>query len=168
MAIDEDGGAGEKAGIHAHAVASVHADHDEALPGVAGRLHGGAEALEESLFELEDVFDVGAGDEGFGGGDDGIDDENIFEGIVTGGRDAGALVDFSGIEQVEDGDTEDGEDVVHTFETETALAVEEVGYVGLLESGEVGELEARELTSFDAGPNKFAQIFLKRAESHGE
>ena len=58
---------------------------------------------------------------------------------ALGGTTGGALVDLGGIEQVEDGEVLDVEDFVHAFDAEAALAVEEIGDVGLFESGLLGK-----------------------------
>ena len=54
----------------------------------------------------------------------------------------------------------DGEDFVHAFEAETALPVEEIGDVGLFESGLLGEPEAGEFTCFDALPRGSSADYL--------
>ena len=61
----------------------------------------------------------------------------------------------------------DGEDGVHAFEAEAAFAVEEIGDVGLLESGLLGEPESGEFACFDALPEYFAEIILQDFELHG-
>ena len=60
-----------------------------------------------------------------------------------------------------------GEYFVHAFEAEAALAVEEVGDVGLFESGLLGEEQATEFACLDALPKHFAEIILQDFELHG-
>ena len=127
----------------------------------------GFQLAQEGLLELEDLFDVHAGDEGLGGSGGGIGEQDIFKFVAAGRQDRGALVDFGGIEQVEHGKMLHREDFVHAFEAEAALAVEEVGDVGLLESGLLGEVEAGQFSCFDALPEHFAKIILQDFELHG-
>src|SRR6266852_4670241 len=58
------------------------------------------------------------------------------------------------------------QDLVHAFQAESALAVQEVGDVGLLEAGLLRQTQASEFPSVDAFPEGFAEIFLKHAEFH--
>src|SRR5712672_2497123 len=111
-----------------------------------------AEASEKGTFELEDFLDVHVHDKWFVGNDFGISDDNTFEFVGAGCDDGGALVDLRGIEKVENRDVLDGEDLVHAFEAESALAIQEVGDVGLAESGLVREAEAREIALIDTLP----------------
>jgi hypothetical protein len=104
---------------------------------------------------------------GFEGSDGAVNEQDVFKSIVTGRRNAGAFVDFSGVEEVEDGEAKYGKDLVHPLKAEATLAIEEVGDVRLLEISEVREFEAGELTGVDPGPEELSQIVLKRAESHG-
>ncbi len=135
VAIEEEGGAGGGARGHGGGVVCVHLDEHEAAPFGAGGVAIGAEAFEEGFFEFEEVANVVLGDAGAGGGDGGVDEEDVVELAVGGGEDGGAFVDFGGVEEVEDGEFEDGEDAVEAFEGEGAFFVEEVGDVGLLKAG---------------------------------
>ena len=76
------------------------------------------------------------------------------------------LVDFGGIEQVEDGAVLDLEDLVHALDAEAALAVEEIGDVGLFESGLLGQSQPRQFTYFDAIPEDFPESVLQDLELH--
>ena len=116
--------------------------------------------LQEGFLELEDFFDVHAGDERLGGGGGGVGEQDIFKFVGAGGQDGGALADFGGIEQVEHGKMLDGENFVHAFEAEAALAVEEIGDMGLLESGLLGEVESGEFACFDALPEQLCEDYL--------
>lgn len=60
----------------------------------------------------------------------------------------------------------DGKDFVHAFEAEAALAVKEVGDVGLLESGLLGEAKAGELSAIDALQKDFTEVLLQGLELH--
>jgi hypothetical protein len=60
----------------------------------------------------------------------------------------------------------DGKNFVHAFNAEAALAVEEVGDVGLLESGLLGKPEAGQLTCFDTLPEYFTKVILQDFELH--
>ena len=128
--------------MHGGGIMGVGLDEDEAVPGGPVADDVGFELAEKGLLELEDVFDVHAGDEGQGGGGGGVGEEDVVELVAAGGKDGGALVDFGGIEQVEDGEVLDLEDLVHAFNAEAAFAVEEIGDMGLLESGQLGESKA--------------------------
>jgi hypothetical protein len=59
-----------------------------------------------------------------------------------------------------------GEDPVHAFEAEAALAIEEVGDVGLLEPGLLGQTEASEIAFVDTLPKSIAEIVLQNSEFH--
>ncbi len=104
---------------------------------------------------------------GGGGRGRAIDQGHVFELIVAGRKDAGALVDLLGIEQVEDGKVLYIQHLVHALDAEAALAVEEVGNVGLLETGLAGQAEAGQLAGIDALPERLAQSFLQSFEFHG-
>jgi hypothetical protein len=55
---------------------------------------------------------------------------------------------------------------VHSFQAKSALAVQEVGNVGLLEAGLFRQPQARELPCVNVFPQGLAEIFLKHAEFH--
>ena len=92
--------------------------------------------------------------------------EDVFEFVVAGRGDAGALVDFAGIEQIQNRKALDVQYLVHAFDAQAAFAVEEVGNVGLPEAGFAGQAQAGEFAFLDALPESFAQIFLQGAELH--
>ena len=93
--------------------------------------------------------------------------EHIVEVVVAGRSDAGALVDFAGIEQIQNGKALDIQHLVHAFDAQAPFAVEEVGNVGLLEAGISGQAQAGQFAFLDALPERFAQIFLQGPELHG-
>jgi len=103
VTIDEDVSAGKETGIHAHALAAIHFDYDEALPVFAVAHDFGLQFFQKNLLEFDNFFDVHAGNERAGGGNRCVSQENVLKFIVAGRQDGSALVDFGGIEQVEDG-----------------------------------------------------------------
>ena len=153
--------------MHGDGFPGIDLDEDEAQPAGTIALGFGSELGEKVFLELENFFDVHAGNEGLGGGDGGISEQDVFKFIGAGRQDGGAFADFGGIEQIEYGKMLDGEDGVHAFEAEAAFAVEEIGDVGLLESGLLGEPESGEFACFDALPEYFAEIILQDFELHG-
>ena len=58
------------------------------------------------------------------------------------------------------------QDFVHALEAETALAIEEIGDVGLFESGLLRQAETGQVTFFDAVPERVTQILLQYSEFH--
>jgi len=108
-----------------------------------------------------------ASDERLGSGSGSVGEQDVFKFVAAGRQDGGALVDFGRIEQIEYGEMLDGEYFVHAFEAEAALPVEEVGDVGLLESGQLCQPEAGEFACFDALPQYLAKIILQDFEFHG-
>ena len=60
----------------------------------------------------------------------------------------------------------DLEDLVHALDAEAAFAVEEIGDVGLFESGLLGEAESGEFTCLNAVPKDFTEIVLQGLELH--
>ncbi len=166
MAVEEQGGSGNEAGIHGEGLPGIELDEDEAEPGGAIAFGFGLELAQEGLFEFEDLGDLHGGDEGVGSGDGGIGEQDVFKGVGAGGKDGGTLVDFGRIEQVEDGKMLDGKDFVHAFEAKATFAVEEIGDVGLFEAGLLGEAESGQFTCFDAVPKDFSKIILQDFELH--
>lgn len=142
MAVDEERGCGLKAGLHGLGITGIEADQDEALPGRMVALRIWADAVQEGFLELENVFDIHACDVRLDRGNGRVDKNYILEVIRARRNDGGALVDFLRIEEVEHREVLDVQDLVHTFEAESALAVDEVGNVGLFESGLLGEAES--------------------------
>jgi len=106
-------------------------------------------------------------DKWFVGNDLKIGDHNAFEFICAGLDDGGAFVDLGGVEQVKNGDMLDGQDFIHAFEAESALAIEEVRDMGLAESGLVRQVEAREIALVDTLAERLAEIVLQSPEFHG-
>lgn len=166
MTVDQERGSGEQAGRHSLGVAGIELDQDEALPVGTGAFGFRLQFVQEGFLEFEDVLHMHAGDEGLGGGGGGIGEDDVFEIVGAGGNHGGALVDLGGIEQVEDGEMLDLEDLVHALDAEAALVVEEVGDVGLFESGLKCQAEAGQFTCFNAIPKDFSEIVLQGLELH--
>ena len=167
MAVYQECGSGSKARGHGLGVGGIELDQDEALPSGVVALGIRSELVKEGLLELEEFLHMHAGYEGLGGGDGGISHGDVFEVVGTGGQDGGAFIDLGGVEQVENGEVLDLKDLVHAFEAESALAVEEVGDVSLFESGLLSESESREFACIDAVPEYLSKIFLQDFELHG-
>ena len=142
VAVDEESGSEGKAGMHCGGFAWFQPDEDESLPRQAVVVRIGPDAMKERLLELQDFFDVHADDQRLGGSDEGVSKNDVLKVVGTGRQNGGALVDLGGIEQIEHGEVLDLENFVHAFKAESALAVEEVGDVGLFESSLVGEAES--------------------------
>ena len=94
----------------------------------------------------------------------GVGDHYAVEFVGAGRDDRGALIDLGGVEQVKHGDVLHGQDLVHAFQAEAALAIEEVGDMGLLEAGLLGEVKAGEIAFVNALPEGFAEVVLKSTE----
>lgn len=94
------------------------------------------------------------------GGDGGIGEEDVLELIVAGRKNGSTLVDLRGIEEIEHGEMLNGENPVHALNAEAALAIQEVGYVSLLESCLLSQPETGEIAFLDALPKCIPQIFL--------
>jgi len=165
MAVKQYGGSGSQAGRHGLGLVGIEADEDEALPAGTVALDFGAEAAKEALGEFEDFEDAVGGNEGCDGGS-GVGQQDVFEIVGAGGQDGGAFVDLVGIEKVEDGKMLNRKDLIHAFEREAALAVEEIRDVGLLESGELGEAETGKFAILNALPENFPEVFLQDPKLH--
>ena len=166
MPVDQERGSWGEAGGHGLGVAGIQLHQDEALPGGAVALSLGLDPLKEGLLKFEDLLDVHAGDMGLGGSSGAVGEDDIFEVVGAGRKDRGAFVDLSGIKEVEDGEVLDVEDFVHALDGEATLAVEEVGDVGLFESGLLGEAESGELARLNSLPEDFSEIVLQDPELH--
>src|SRR5580692_6883520 len=138
MAVDQECGPGQQAGIHAHAFVAINLDEDETLPLLTIAFGFRFQFLKKAFLEFQDFFDVHAGDEGMSGGDGSVSEEDVLELVVAGGQDRSALVNFGWYQQSEDGKMLDGQDPVHTFEAQAALTIQEVGDMSLLKAGLLG------------------------------
>jgi hypothetical protein len=149
---DGDGSRGEE-WVHSGGLLGVGADGEEALP--VGVLGGGAGTVvvEAGGGDLEGFDDGGGGDAGVVHGDGGGDNGDDLDGVAGAGLYWGGGGEVKW-EDLVDGEVLCGEDAVEAFEGEGAFAVEEVGDVGLLEAGLLGEAAAGEGAAFDA-PEEF-------------
>ena len=102
-----------------------------------------------------------AGDEGFGRGDGSICENHVLKFVIAGRQNRRTFVDLGGIEQIEHGKMLDSENLIHPFDAETTLAVEEVGDVRLLETGLLGQAQTGEIAFLDTLPKSVAQILLQ-------
>ena len=118
------------------------------------------------LLELEKIADVLALDHGHSRGDFRFRKRHIFEVTLRSGDTAGALVEFFAAKQVVDREVLCSEDAVHPLNAEGPLAIQEVGDVGLLEPGLLGEAKSRELSSVNPLPRQAAQLPLKTTCIH--
>jgi len=166
VAVDEESSPGKKPGIHAHAFAGVHFNHDKAFPLIAIPFSFRFQFFEKRLFELKNLLDVHAGDQGLGGGHGSIGEEDVLKLIVAGRQDRGTLVDLGGVKEIEHGEVLNGEDAIHALKAEATLAIEEVGDVGLLETRLLCQAKAGEVAFVDALPESVAEIILQDAEFH--
>lgn len=115
MAIKEQRGTGDQAGIHSLGLTGVELDENETVPGKAVAMRFGPEMAQEAFSEFKDFEDPVGGNQGLSSCS-GLDKKNIFEFVRTGRQDGSTLVDFGGIEKVEDRKVLDGQDLVHAFE----------------------------------------------------
>ena len=86
----------------------------------------------------------------------------------VGGRMLARLLTSVGSMQVEHREVLHVQHFIHAFDAEAALAVEEVGDVGLLEAGLLRQADSGELAFFNAVPERFAQIILQSLEFHAK
>ena len=70
--------------MHGHGFPGIDFDEDEALPAGTVALGFGFQLAEEVFLELENFFDVHAGDERLGGRDGGIGEQDVFKFISAG------------------------------------------------------------------------------------
>ena len=166
MAVYQKRRSGGKARGHGLGIGGIEFDQDKALPSRVVALGVGPELVEKRLLELEEFLDVHAGDQGLGGSDGGIDHGYVFEVVGAGGQDGGAFINLGGIEEVEHGEVLDLKNLVHAFEAESALAVEEVGDVSLFEPGLLSQPEPGKFTCIDTVPEDIAKILLQGLELH--
>ena len=166
MAVDQQRGARFEARRHGEDILVVDTDQDEAVPIGTASIGPGLELAKESFPELEDGLDLIGSDDGLSGGDGRGGQQNVFEVVRAGRKDGSATVDFGELEQIQDREMLDGKDFVHAFEAKAALAVEEIGDVGLLESGLLGEAKTGEFPTLDALQKDFTEVLLQGLELH--
>src|SRR5271157_4537361 len=93
-------------------------------------------------------------------------DNHVVEFVLAWQEDRGALVDFGRVDKIQHRKMLYVQNFVHAFQAEPALAVQEVGDVGLPEAGLVRQTQASEFPCINALPKNGAEIFLKHAEFH--
>lgn len=167
MAVDQERGTQRKAGRHGLGIMDLELDEHESLPGGVIAFGISAELVKEGLLEFEKSLHVHAGDLRLGGGGGAVGQGDVFEIVLAGGKDGGALVDFGRIEEVEDGEVLDLEDFVHAVEAKTALAIQEIRDMGLFESGLLCETEPGEFACFNSVPKDLTEVLLQGLELHG-
>jgi|SRR5579862_6157 len=165
MAIEKQGGPGQETGKHAGGVTGIKLDEDEASPVGTITFGFGLELAEEGFLEFEDLEDAIGSDERVDGGGR-FGQQYVFELVRAGGDDGGAFIDFGGIEQVEHGKMLNRKDFVHALEAQATLAIEEIGDVGLFESGLLGEPKSGKFAALDPFQKNFAEIVLQGLELH--
>lgn len=168
VAIDEYGGSGQKPRVHAHALASVDLDYDEALPVLAIAFNFRSKFFQENLFELYNFSHIHAGDKRLSSGDGSIGQDDVLEFVIAWGQDRCALVDLGRIEEIEDRKVLHRQHAIHAFDAQATLAVEEIGDVSLLESCLLRQTESGQVAFFNASPESVAEIFLKHSEFHAQ
>ena len=166
VTVDEKRCPGKQTGVHTHAFAGVGFDDHEAFPLLAVAFSFRFEFLQETPLKFQDVFDVHAGEEGTGGSDGWVGEEDVLELVVAGRQNGSTFIDLGGIEQIENGKVLNGKNAIHAFEAEAALAVQEVGDVGLLETSLLRQTEAGKIAILNAFPKSIAEIFLQHPEFH--
>ena len=166
MSVDQERGSRREAGGHGLGIAGIELDQDKALPGGAVAFEFRLQLVEEGLLELQDLLHLHAGDAGLGSGAGGVGEDNVFEVVGAGGQDGGAFVDLGRIKQVENRKVLDMKNLVHALDREAAFAVQEIGHVGLFESGLLGEAEAGEFPCLNSVMEDFSEIILQGLELH--
>lgn len=167
MTIEENGSAGQEAGEHTHSFTSVYGDCQEPLPSLAITFESRAEAAKKCCSELNYLLDHHAHDEGLGSSDTAIHDENIPKAVVARGQDGGAFIDFRGIEKIENRQALGSENSIHSFQTEAAFEVEEIGDMSLLETSAFGQFQTCQTAMLHLLGQALTKIVLKRFEFHG-
>jgi hypothetical protein len=166
VAVEDGDGAGGDERIHGGGLLGVGADGEEALPvGVFGG-RTGAVVVEAGGGDLDGFDDGRGGDAGFIHGSGGRDDGHDLDGVAGRSREGGLRRGEIERQDLVDGEVLRGEDAVETFEGKGAFAIEEVGNVGLLEAGLLGEAAAGEGTAFDAAKEFDAEELMQVLKVH--
>ena len=166
MAVDQQGGPWQEAGRHGGDIALLGPDQHETMPGGAVAFGFGLEASQESFLEFQHGEDLVGRDQRASGSSHRRREQDVFELVGAGRQDGGAFIDFGGIEEIEDGEVLDSEDLVHALEAQAALAIEEVGNMGLFKSSLLSQMESSELAAFDALQKDSAEVILQNFELH--
>lgn len=167
VTVDQERGAGKETRVHAHTFAAIDLNYDEAFPLLAiGAFSFRFQLLEKCFLELQDFLHVHAGDERLGGGDGSVGEKDVLELVIAGRQDGSALVDLGRVKKIQHGKMLNGQNPVHALKAEAALAIEEVGDVGLLESCLLCQTEAGEVAFLNALPDSIPQVVLQHSEFH--
>jgi len=166
MTIYEHGCAGQKARIHAHAIAGFDLDGYKAFPVTAFAVHIGTQLAKETTLELVDFKHIHAHDKRLSGGYAALNHEYVFELIFAGRWNAGSLIDLRRIEQIQYGQVLHAQHPVHSFQAETAFPVQEIRNVSLPEASLGGEFQSGEFAFLNPFPKRLAKIFLQTFEFH--
>ncbi len=166
MAVDKQRGCGIQPGRHRQSVAGIESDENEAMPDGTVAFDLGFKPAQEASGKFQNAEDTVGGDQGTSRSRGWRCEQDILEVVAAGRQDRSAPIDVGGIEQVEDGKMLHGEDLIHALDAEAAFAVEEVGDVGLLESGLLREMEAGEFAGIDTLQKDFAEVVLQDFELH--
>ena len=162
MAINEHDGFREQKRIHGLGVSCRNADGDEALPGPAGVGDVGLERLENSGLEMKHGLDGGRANVGLKErGGVGHDWNRVAcvvkRGVVGLAEDGKQVVGFEVL---------CGENAVHCIQGKLPAAMEEIGEVGLPESGLPGEQRNTQRPPLDSAKQLQAKTIVHLGEIH--
>ena len=166
VTIEEQNRPRRSTGIHAQPLFCIGLDDHEALPTGAAAFRLSFQAFQESLLELGHLLHMHPENCWFGGGDVRICDGDVIEVVGAGTKAGGSFIDLSRVDEVQHGQTLDAENFIHGFETQAPLVVEEIGDMGLLETGLLRQAQASEFARVDALTNNIAEIVLQRTKFH--
>src|SRR6185437_14724307 len=93
VAVNQYGSAGQQARVHTHAVPRIGAENDKTLPLFAVAFHFRMKLAQEALLELQHVFHFHTQNQRLDG-NAAFDHQDVFEVVLTGRDNAGALVDL--------------------------------------------------------------------------
>jgi hypothetical protein len=125
----------------------------------------GAKAVQEGFAEDKGLYHVVGRESGDGGRDQGVYEGNFCK-LSVQRRKAEPPANRRTVHKVHDGEVLGGEDAVESSKAKPALAVEEVGDVGLLEASVVREGEGSQASMSDTFQKKSADALLQRMEGH--
>ena len=164
MTVEDGDGSGGDQGLHCSGLLGVCTDGQEALPVDVFGGGTGAVVVQAGGGDLNGFNDGGRGDAGVVHGGRGRDDGDDLRWVAT-GRGWGGGSELEG-EDLVYGEVLRREDAVEPLEGERTLPIEEVGDVGLLEAGLVGEAATGEGAAFDAPEQFKAEKFMQVLEVH--
>ncbi len=165
VAVNKHRRAGQQSWIHADGI-SLGANSDETLPIPTFPLDIRAQFAQKTAFELLNVAHFHAHDERLHGSHRALYYEDVVEFVLAGWWNAGALVDFRGVKQIEHREMLHVQHFVHGFEAQPAFTVEKIGNVSLLKADLIGQSQTRKLTIANSFEQSSAQILLQALEFH--